>query len=93
MYNVFDILSLLYIYIERERETERQREREREGAVWCGFHIIKLQTALHRVQMQCCAMRCGYAILRAILVWFLQFVRFGEHPYFYPSIIQLINKQ
>ena len=28
--------------------------------------------------------RCGYVILQAALVWFLQFVRFlqfGEHPY------------
>ena len=30
------------------------------------------------------AMRCGYAILQVVLVWFLQFVRFmwfGEHPF------------
>ena len=28
-----------------------------------------------------CAVQCGYAILRVVLVRFLQFVRFGEHPY------------
>ena len=43
------------------------------------------------------AVRYGYAILRAVLVWFLQFVRFmrfGDHPYncqcsnsyFYPNL-------
>ena len=43
----------------------------------CGFLIIKPQTALHH------AVRCDYAILRAILVRFLMFVRllqFGEYP-------------
>ena len=32
----------------------------------------------------CSAVRCGYAILQAVLMWFLRFVRFmrfGEHPY------------
>ena len=40
------------------------------GAVWCNI--------------TCGAVRCGYALLQAVLVWFLQFVRFmwfGEHPY------------
>ena len=57
----------------------------------CGFFIIKPQTALHHVvwcgAVRCgailLAVRCGYAILRAVLVRFLQFVwfmRFGEHP-------------
>ena len=27
------------------------------------------------------AERCGYVILWAVLVWFLRFVRFGEHSY------------
>ena len=49
----------------------------------CGFHIIKLQTALHHA-MRCGAVRFGYAILRAVLVQFLRFVRFGEHPYVSP---------
>ena len=40
----------------------------------CGFLIIKPQTALHH------AVRCGYAILRAILVLFVWFMQFGEHP-------------
>ena len=50
------------------------------------FLIIKPQTALHRA-VWCGALllvvRCGYAILRAVLVWFLRFVwfmRFGKHP-------------
>ena len=50
----------------------------------CDFLIIKSQTALHHA-MRCSALvlvvRCGYAILRAVLVRFLWFVRFGEHPY------------
>ena len=40
------------------------------GVVRCGALLL--------------VMRCGYAILRAVLVRFLQFVRFmqfGEHPY------------
>ena len=41
----------------------------------CGFYIIKPQTTLHH------AVRCGYVILRAVLVQFLQFMQFGEHPY------------
>ena len=55
------------------------------------FLIIKPQTALHRAvwcgAVRCGALllvvRCGYAILRAVLVWFLRFVwfmRFGKHP-------------
>ena len=47
---------------------------------FCGFHIIKPQTALHYV-VQCGTLLltvwCGYAILQVVLV---QFVRFGEHP-------------
>ena len=31
--------------------------------------------------MWCGAVRCDYAILRTVLVRFLRFVRFGEHPY------------
>ena len=27
------------------------------------------------------AVRCGYAILRVVLVWFLWFMQFVEHPY------------
>ena len=53
----------------------------------CGFLIIKLQIELHHA-MQCGtllrAMQCGYAILQAVLLWFLrfmQFMRFDEHPY------------
>ena len=30
----------------------------------------------------CGVVRCGYAILRAVLV---RFLRFGEHPYFHES--------
>ena len=43
----------------------------------CGFHIIKLQTALHN------AMRCTitYGAVMPFCGRFLQFVRFGEHPY------------
>ena len=41
----------------------------------CGFHIIKLQTALHH--MVRCTVTCG-------AVWLCyfagDFVRFGEHP-------------
>ena len=33
----------------------------------------------------CGVVRCGYAILQAVLVRFLQFVQFGEHPYTQPS--------
>ena len=43
----------------------------------CSFLIKKPQTALHH------AVWCGYAILRAILVqflWFVRFMQFGEHP-------------
>ena len=29
----------------------------------------------------CCVVRCGYAILRAVLV---RFMRFGKHPYTHP---------
>ena len=54
----------------------------------CGFLIIKPQTALHHV-VWCGALlfavQCGYAILGAVLVWFMWFVRFGEHPYSYAS--------
>ena len=59
----------------------------REGAVRCGFIIIKLQTALpHAVwcsAVQCSMVQCGYAILWAVLVRFLRFVRFmrfDKHP-------------
>ena len=40
------------------------------GVVQCGAILL--------------AVRCGYAILWTVLVWFLRFVRFmrfGEHPY------------
>ena len=40
------------------------------GVVQCGAILLAVQ--------------CGYTILRAVLVWFLKFVRFmqfGEHPY------------
>ena len=37
------------------------------GVVRCGARLL--------------AVRCGYAILRTVLVRFLRFVRFGEHPY------------
>ena len=57
----------------------------------CSFLIIKLQTALHHavwcgaVQRNAIllAVQYGYVILRAVLVWFLRFVRFmqfGEYP-------------
>ena len=36
------------------------------GVVQCGALLL--------------VVRCGYAILRAILVRFLRFVRFAEHP-------------
>ena len=49
----------------------------------CGFLIIKSQTALHHA-VWCGAvqdyLRCGYAILQAVLVEFLRFMRFDEHP-------------
>ena len=49
----------------------------------CGFLIIKLQIELHHA-MQCGtllrAMQCGYAILQAVLVWFVRFMWFSEHP-------------
>ena len=52
----------------------------------CGFLTIKPQTTLHHA-VWCgallLAVRCGYAILQAVLVrflWFVQFMRFGEHP-------------
>ena len=50
----------------------------------CSFLIIKLLTALHhamRCTITCCEVRCGYAFLQAVLVRFLRYVRFGEHPY------------
>ena len=59
----------------------------------CGFLIIKSQTALHHV-VWCSAVQCGYAILWAVLVWFLRFVwfmQFGEHPYIYMSTILYMN--
>ena len=37
------------------------------GVVRCGVLLL--------------AVRCGYAILQAVLVRFLGFVRFDEHPY------------
>ena len=40
------------------------------GVVWCGARLL--------------AVRCGYAILRAVWVQFLRFMwfmQFGEHPY------------
>ena len=49
----------------------------------CGFLIIKPQTALYHV-VRCSALLlavwCNDAILQAILVRFLRFLRFGEHP-------------
>ena len=36
--------------------------------------------------------RCGYAILRAVLVQFLWFMRFGEHSYLHLSTALLIKK-
>ena len=33
----------------------------------------------------CGAVRCGYVILRAVLVRFVQFMRFDEHPYLQPK--------
>ena len=40
----------------------------------------------------CGVVRCGYAILQAVLVqflWFVQFMRFGEHPYIQQQILHL----
>ena len=37
------------------------------GVVRCGAILL--------------AVRCGYAILRVVLVRFLRFVQFSEHPY------------
>ena len=37
------------------------------GVVWCDVLLL--------------AVWCGYTILQAVLVRFLRFVRFGEHPY------------
>ena len=45
----------------------------------CSFLIIKPQIALHHV-VQCNVVLYIYAILQVILVQFLQFVRFDEHP-------------
>ena len=42
------------------------------GVVRCGALLL--------------AVRCGYAVLWVILVWFLRFVQFGEHPYPNPLI-------
>ena len=36
------------------------------GVVRCGALLL--------------AVRCGYAILQAVLVWFVRFMWFGEHP-------------
>ena len=61
--------------------------------MWCGlcdFLIIKPQTALHHA-VWCDTvhyyLRCGYAILRAVLVRFVQFMRFSEHPYYQQNFI------
>ena len=37
------------------------------GVVRCGALLLAIQ--------------CGYAILQAILMRFMRFMRFGEHPY------------
>ena len=42
------------------------------GVVWCGALLL--------------AVRCGYAILQVILIRFLRFVRFDEHPYLLESL-------
>ena len=34
-------------------------------------------------------MRCSYAILRAVSVQFVQFMRFGEHPYLWEGFLVL----
>ena len=51
--------------------------------VWFSYYKTANCTAPCGV-VQCGALllvvRCGYAILRAILVRFLRFVRFAEHP-------------
>ena len=47
-----------------------------EGAVQCSFLIIKPQTALHHAVRS--TITCGAVI--PFCRWFLQFVRFGEHP-------------
>ena len=46
------------------------------GVVRCGALLL--------------AVRCGYAILRVVLLWFVWFMRFDEHPYKYISIPQII---
>ena len=59
----------------------------------CGFLIIKPQTALHHVvwcSTMHCYLRCDYAILRAVLVRFVWFMRFGEHPYFYAYLLGIL---
>ena len=38
------------------------------------------------------AMRYGYAILQAVLVWFLRFMRFGEHPYARGYTLVFLNR-
>ena len=40
-----------------------------------------MQCGAVQCKITCGAVRCGYAILRTVLVRFLRFVRFGEHPY------------
>ena len=48
------------------------------GVVWCGAILLVVQ--------------CDYAILQAILVWFLrfvQFMQFGKHPYVWACVFLL----
>ena len=63
--------------------------------VWCGavrfvqFSYYKTANCTTPCGVVRCgalllAVQCGYAILRAVLVrflWFVRFLRFGEHPY------------
>ena len=52
--------------------------------VWFSYYKTANRTALCGM-VRCGAVlltvQCGYAILQAVLVRFLRFVRFSEHPY------------
>ena len=52
--------------------------------MWFSYYKTANRTApcgVVRCDALLLAVQCGYAILQAVLVQFLRFVRFGEHPY------------
>ena len=45
------------------------------------FPYYKIANCITSCDAMHCYLRCGYAILWAVVMQILQFVQFGEHPY------------